>query len=959
MIRFEHQQYQEECVKNIVSILEGYDFKTNEIDILNSNLEKFYKNNNNIPNKLKNISKKSNKLDVLMETGTGKTFVYLKTIFELNKNFGLNKFIIFVPRKAIREGVLQNIDLTKEFFYSDDGYKKYLSVYTYDGNTCSVNGFVRNKEELSVLILTNSSIDKEKNNLRKKDNETFFNVSMLEKIVETKPILILDEPHLLKGDKFTEIFLETFKDTLYIRFGATFPKDSENGLNNIAYVLDSITSFKNYLVKRIQVNTLQMYGEDFEINKIHGKEISILYSKNDIKYKNNLKINEDIGQKTGLSRYNGVFINTIKKDTIYLSNNTEKSINNYSLNDEEIELMIKTTITIHFEKEEELFCKGIKELSLFFIPNVEDFRGNEPKIKNIFEKKYKEIRKEYYDKTNNKEYKEFLDRDFKNNKLVVAEGYFSGDKGTKDDKEKDGIEKILKHKEKLLSFDEPLRFVFSVWALQEGWDNPNIFNICKLTNSNSDISRRQQVGRGLRLCVNQEGQRITYDYLKQDDSEFKKINTLNVIVSGYEKNFIEEIQHEIVDNSYFVCGDYLEKNNFEKLNFNDTDIHKLFILLENNDILEFINENKYKIKQRNSFNSFVKNNRDKFGFLDDEKYNSLLKITDNDIEKYVKNGNNNNNKLKIVNIKQSKFNDFKVLWEAINRKSRIIYKNLNEDELIDQISAKFNAENINPLSIRCEIKEYDPKTNEIIKTDSNSLDLGDVNFFKDNKYEDYLEFFIKKYTKNFVIKLFNKLDLEKIKNNPKDSKTILDIIIKEEIHSSLINKIDYEIGSEVIIGNKLQDDNGECKQSLNCAELGGENILDRETKENYLFDKVVYDSNIEKDVIVNDFEKIDGDNITVFAKLPRINIPTPYKTYNPDFGYLINRKDREKQLFLIVETKGYDRESDIPSDEKIKIEYAKRFFKKLQESLPNVDIKYTSRIKGEELFDIIKRVFKK
>ena len=955
MIRFEHQQYQEECVKNIVSILEGYDFKTNEIEILNSNLEKFYKNNNSIPNKLKNVNKKFKKLDVLMETGTGKTFVYLKTIFELNKNFGLNKFIIFVPRKAIREGVLQNIDLTKEFFYSDDGYKKYLSVYTYDGSTCSVNGFVRNKEELSVLILTNSSIDKEKNNLRKKDNETFFNVNMLEKIVETKPILILDEPHLLKGDKFTEIFLGTFKDNLYIRFGATFPRDSENGLNNIAYVLDSITSFKNYLVKGIQVNTIQMYGEDFEINKIHGKEVLISYLKNGIECKNNLKINEDIGQKTGLCKYNGVFINTIKKDTIYLSNSTEKSINNYSLNDEEIELMIEKTITIHFEKEEELFCKGIKELSLFFIPNVDDFRGNEPKIKNIFEKKYREIRKKFYDKTNNKEYKKFLDGDFKNNELLVAEGYFSGDKGTKDDKEKDGIDKILRQKEKLLSFEEPLRFVFSVWALQEGWDNPNIFNICKLTNSNSDISRRQQVGRGLRLCVNQEGQRITYDYLKQDESEFYKINTLDVIVSGYERGFIKEIQNEIIDNSYFICGDYLERNNFEKLNFNDTDIHKLFNLLENNDILEFISEDKYKIKQKDSFNSFVKDNRDKFGFLDDEKYNSLLKITDDDIEKCVKNGNINNSRSKIVNIKQSKLKDFKVLWEAINRKSRIIYKDLNEEELTDKISIKFNAENISPVSIRCEVKKYDPKTNEIIKIDNNNL--GDVNFFKDNKYEDYLEFFMKKYTKNFVIKLFNKLDLEKIKNNPRESKFILDTIIQEEIHSNIINKIDYEIGSEVIIGNKLQNNDGSYKLSLNYVDLGKE-ILDRETKENYLFDKVVYDSNIEKDVIVNDFEKIDGDNITVFAKLPRINIPTPYKTYNPDFGYLINRKDREKQLFLIVETKGYDRENDIPDNEKIKIEYAKRFFKKLQESLPNIDIKYISRIKGEELFDIVKRVFK-
>lgn len=947
-MKFEHQEYQEQCVKNIVSVLENYDFNSDGIEELKDNLTEFYINGN-IPKKLQNISSKFKKLDVLMETGTGKTFVYLKTIFELNKKFGLNKFIIFVPRKAIREGVLQNIDLTKEFFYSDDNYKKYLETYIYDGNVNSVNGFVRNKEELSVLILTNSSIDKKENNLRKTDNDSFYNSSMLDEIVKMNPILILDEPHLLKGDKFAEIFLETFKNNLYIRFGATFPKDKENELSNTVYALDSITSFQEYLVKGIQVNTITTYGEDFQINEIKKGEVSITCNKDCISFKINIKKNQDIGLATGLNQYNGIFIVNTKKDKIFLSNGTEKIINNdYQLTDEEIELMIDKTIRIHFEKEEELFDKNIKELSLIFIPNVADFRGENPRIKNIFERKYKEIRKEIYEKTNNVEYKKYLDKDFnENGKLLVDEGYFSGDKGTKDDKESDGINKILKQKEKLLSFKEPLRFVFSVWALQEGWDNPNIFNICKLANKDSDISRRQQVGRGLRLCVNQDGQRITFNYLNQDECEFYKINTLDVIVSNYEKNFIEEIQKEIINNSYCICGEYLEREIFEKLNFNDREINKIYELLENNQVIEFIkSENKYKINQEKSLYEFIKNNKKMLSFLDEEKYNILINKSNNNLTKIVKNGN----KIKLkVNIRENKLKEFKELWENINRKSKIIYQNLEEDELANIISEKFNKENIDIIKIKCEIKRYNPQNNEINKIDIENI--GDTKFFKNKKYNDFIMYFIQQYTYDFVIKIFNKIDLNKIKNNPKKSKEILDKIIKEEIHKNIINKIDYEIGNEIIIGNKLQNKDGKYKMSLIYTELGSK-ILDKETKDNYLFDKVIYDSNIEKDVIINDYNKINGEKITVFAKLPKIAIPTPYKTYSPDFAYLIENENHKK-LFLIVETKGYDKESDIPDDEKKKIDYAKKFFAELQKNLKNIKIEYKTRINKQELIDLI------
>ncbi|HPO50317.1 MAG TPA: DEAD/DEAH box helicase family protein, partial [Spirochaetota bacterium] len=239
---FEKQRYQEDCVNNIISVLKDYDFERNDANELKSNLSLFYKQFN-IPKK--ELSDKL-KLDILMETGTGKTFAYIKTIFELNKNYGLNKFIIFVPRKAIREGVIQNINLTSNYFFEE--YGKRLHKYTYDGDK-SIGSikthFIRNKDELSVLILTAASIDKETNILRRSDENLFRDKSIFDALTKINPIIFIDEPHLLKGESFTKIF--NLFNSLHIRFGATYPKESEHSLSNMIYSLDSLSSFKNYL----------------------------------------------------------------------------------------------------------------------------------------------------------------------------------------------------------------------------------------------------------------------------------------------------------------------------------------------------------------------------------------------------------------------------------------------------------------------------------------------------------------------------------------------------------------------------------------------------------------------------------------------------------------------------------------------------------------------------------------
>ena len=275
------------------------------------------------------------------------------------------------------------------------------------------------------------------------------------------------------------------------------------------YSLDSISAFREYLVKGITVHTLinesEQSGLKLSFTESNKKAFMVVYDINNVVYRKRIVRGEDIGVKTGLTNYKGVKSVKITKDKVFLDNQTvlELSKGAYELGDAEMREMIKTTIEKHFEKEARLFKRGIKALSLFFIPRVADFRAvdgkNAHRIKNIFEEEYRKKRTEILQHTADESYKKYLQKDIDEaGNLKVHEGYFSGDKGTNDKKEADGVNLILNEKKKLLSFDTPLRFIFSVWALQEGWDNPNIFTICKLADTKKDTSRRQQVGRG---CV--------------------------------------------------------------------------------------------------------------------------------------------------------------------------------------------------------------------------------------------------------------------------------------------------------------------------------------------------------------------------------------------------------------------------------------------------------------------------
>lgn len=955
---FEKQDYQQDCINNIINLLKDFDFKKHDAD----NLKEVF--NNFLKDKVSafGLSDKLN-IDILMETGTGKTFTYLNLIFEINKIYKQNKFIIFVPRKAILESVKQNIKLTKDYFYNQ--YKKHLKTYVYSdikSLSAIVNHYIKNKEELSVLILTNSAMDKRLSILHRNDEALFNTKSVFENIAELKPISIIDEPHLLKGEAFSKYFNKI--KTLYFRFGATFPKDSDFSLSNVAYCLDSISAFRNYLVKQIRVHTIGRDNQSPFLLSTNTKIKQAIFSYFNfgIEKQTKIYIGEDLG-KLDL-RFKGISLNKISQDKVYLSSGEiiEKQ-KTYKLENNEITNLLNKAIDLHFEKEEKLFKDNIKALSLFFIPNIEDFRGEKPFIKEEFERLYKQKRAKILKQDLSKEYRDYLEKDFdKDFNLKVHEGYFSGDIKNKEDREADGVKMILEEKEKLLSFDYPLRFIFSVWALQEGWDNPNIFTLTKIASSSSDTSRHQQVGRGLRICVNNEGKRINHKYLNYNDNEFFDINYLDMLISGEERGFIEGLQREIIEASFTLGGDILDRDSLIKLGLNQREVGRFTMTLEDLGLIEFDEDNdNYKIVS--SIYDGIAENETIKNLLKDKFYRILEAFKEpTNKHSQIINSNKKEEKIKIK-IKKNLAKEFKELWQTINKRAILTYNNINKDILLREITKRFNNEKIEKEKIIYEKKVYDTKHNKIITEEVKSFAIKD--YSKILKIEDLILDFSNDegIPIKFLIEIYNNLNKENFINSPKKAFETLKYIIKEELHKNLLLSVSYDFcensfsNSSFINGyDILYNKDGTPKEDIEKFKLGRYITKDKKPSENYLYEKAVWDSKIEEEVILEENRLIDDKTLEVFAKLPKFKIPTPYKDYEPDFAYLLKNKNNQK-IFFVCETKGYDRESDIPEDEMQKINYAKKFFECLNNNLKREDIKviYRTRINKENLIEVIQK----
>lgn len=903
-----------------------------------------------------NANLKSLDFTIEMETGTGKTYVYLRTILELNKNYGFSKFVIVVPSIAIKEGVKKTIDVTRNHFrelYNNISYNDFVFN---SSNLTQLEDFAR-EDNIQIMIITIQSFNREANKIRQKNE---YGVVPINFISDTNPIVIIDEPQSAASTNKQKEAISSLNPLFTLQYSAT-PRDAEN----LIYKLDAVGAYNEHLVKTIEVDAFEsadyqgkpyiqllktksnkngkrtaemMLIENtktgFKKNKITGIEIgnSLKYNANNDTYESytvkDISVNED---KEFVEFTNGqkVYLNQIIND----------------INQEEIKKdQIEETIREHLNKELKLAEKNIKVLSLFFIDEVKNYReyGDDGPQKGKyaiwFEKIYKKVIQEDI-------YQKLPDYIKNMNVEEVHDGYFSGDKkwtntsGTTN-KDNSTYEKIMRDKEKLLNPKDNLRFIFSHSALKEGWDNPNVFQICTFIETQSDLSKRQKIGRGLRLCVDGEGNRVDENY----GEEFKSINRLTVLANESFDNFANSLQKEMEEEGIqfsvvhikdFVGIEYIDVSGrlVKTTAFDGERILKSLIEQK------LINKKDQKIKK--GWEEAVKENK----VLIPEKYESIKNIIFNKVSsKLPSNSIPIKNKKDRVTIKldESKFNsdNFNKLWNKIKYKTKYSVK-LNTEKLIEDC-VKDMAHELNQIQKSKIIHTVSDLTmgNEI-----SGITRSKRSHFVDTKHDDI---------PNIVKILQDKTHLTR--------KTIIDILIKsDEMNKTfdklLLNPNEYFNRTLEVIKTNLEHS---LIEDIEYARVTGEdNEYDKSqfVKEftAYLDDKklvkcsksiynfIYCDSTTVEPTFAKDLDS--NEDVKLFIKLPDwFAIKTPSGLYNPDWAITLNVNGREETYF-VIETKGTTKERFRRESENDKIICGRKHFEALD------DVTYDAVVTCDEFLE--------
>ncbi len=963
-IKFKRLDYQEKCLNQILGVFKGIDLRESENDIqrianpvfeIGAIKDLLLENIENLRSKQKitqgsvGIDKSLN-CDILMETGTGKTFCFLECVYALHQNYHLSKFIVLTPSNAIKLGVLKSIEITREFFkseYSNTHLESYEDIERF---------ILASNHKCCVLVMTFSAFNKEGNTINKSclENTNLFNgaKSYMQALASMHPIVIMDEPHRFLGDK-TKKYLEQLNALITLRFGATFKDD----YNNLIYALDSKKAFDCSLVKSISVASVGESDECFlelkGIEKRNGYEAAINYTDLENKTQSvKIKEHDNLGVVTQISALEDYIVEKITKTEIRFLNGfnlllDQKEPFSYFVEGEQ-EVMLKEAIKSHFEREEGLFKKGIKALCMVFISGVNSYlsENEQPaKLALLFEKLYQQELEEVLKKPLDENYRAYLERT-KDAILKVHGGYFA--KSKKESDEAQVIALILKEKEKLLSFDSDLRFIFSQWALQEGWDNPNVMTICKLAPSHSNITKLQQIGRGLRLAVNDKGERITKEH-----ADFDFVNELVVIVPQVEGDFVGAIQQEISEHSLIkqvFSAEELEKSGVVRKGYYGV----LLETLEGLGFGEKTGDENFKLTLNQ--NEFLKKEPE-LEKLKDEKYLDLEKLKDFLKDRLVGNSrvrNKNERKTEKIKINKENFKKFETLWESLNHQARIAYA-MDSESLIDEI-----VKNIN-YSFNVSSKIVSVTTHKKVETMGNNS-TTEV-FERESACVWSLHEFISalsnkvKLSFKSVAKVLENIDenkFEQIKKNEQEGLRRLEELFLEIIYQNIKDKISYQMRETTIKNRKndaFYDEKGEIREFLD-GSLGAEKyeIKNASAQEKCLYENFMQvDSEIEKDTI----EESNDTKIIVFGKLPKVKIPVGLnQTYSPDFGYVVENND--KKVLLVVETKGVENESELRDEEKRKISTAKKFFEALKKQ--GVNIEYKTKMKKDQLSALINEV---
>lgn len=964
-IKFKRLDYQEQCRDQILGVFKGIDLREPENDIqrianpvfeTEALKDVLLENIENLRSKQKitqgsvGINQSLN-CDILMETGTGKTFCFLECVYALHKNYHLSKFIVLVPSNAIKLGVLKSVEITREFFkseYSNTHLESYEDAERF---------ILASNHKCCVLVMTDAAFNKKDNIINQSclENTNLFNgaKSYMQALASMRPIVIIDEPHKFLGDK-TKEKLKEFNALLTLRFGATFKDDYKN----LIYALDSKKAFDCALVKSISVASVGESDECFlELKGIEKRnEYEAIINYTDLENKTQsvkVKKHDNLGVVTQISALEDYIVENITKKEVRFLNGfnlllDQKEPFSHLLEGEQ-EVMLKEAIKSHFEREEGLFKKGIKALCMVFISGVNSYlsENEQPaKLALLFEKLYQQKLEEVLKKPLDENYRAYLERT-KDAIHKVHGGYFA--KSKKESDEAQVIALILKEKEKLLSFDSDLRFIFSQWALQEGWDNPNVMTICKLAPSHSNITKLQQIGRGLRLAVNDKGERITKEH-----ADFDFVNELVVIVPQVEGDFVGAIQQEISEHSLIkqeFSAEELEKSGVVKKGYYGV----LLETLEGLGFGEKTDDENFKLTLNQ--NEFLKKEPE-LERLKDEKYLDLEKLKDflkDRLVGHFRVRNKNERKTEKIKINKENFKKFETLWAGLNHQARIAYA-IDSESLIDEIVKNINS------SFEISSKIVSVTTHKKVETMGNNakteiFERESACVWSLHEFISALSNKVKLSFKSVakVLEKINENKFNEIKKNEQESLKHLEELFLEIIYQNIKDKISYQMRETTIKNRKndaFYDEKGEIREFLD-GSLGGADkyeIKNSSVREKCLYENFMQvDSEIEKDTI----EESNDTKIIVFGKLPKVKIPIGLnQTYSPDFGYVVENND--KKVLLVVETKGVEHENELRDEEKRKISTAKKFFEALKKQ--GVNIEYKTKLNNDQLSALINEV---
>jgi len=932
-------------------------------------------------------------LDVEMETGTGKTYVYIKTIFELNKRYGWSKFIVVVPSIAIREGVYKTFQITQDHFMEYYGKKARFFIYN-SKNLTELDNFSASSG-INVMIINiqafNTSLkedakSKEARRIYEKLDE-FGSRRPIDVIKANRPILILDEPQKMGGDK-TQEALANFNPLFCLNYSATHVQH-----HNLVYVLDAVDAYNKRLVKKIEV-------KGFEVKNLRGTD-RYLFLENiiispkkppmakielEIEYKKSVNIKREarilgVGddlyvESNEMEQYKGYVISDIDpiRGTVTFTNGEVLSrgevIGDVSEKDLR-RIQIRETIISHFEKEKQLFELGIKTLSLFFIDEVAKYRkyneaGEEVNSEygEMFEQEYISVLNDYIT-LEDTPYVRYL------NSIDPAKthaGYFSIDKhGCKVDSptkrgsdESDDIsayDLILKDKERLLSFEEPVRFIFSHSALREGWDNPNVFQICTLKHGGaSPTQKRQEVGRGLRLCVNQRGERM--DVEKCGDS-VHSINMLTVIASEGYKNFVADLQTGIKEAlyerpikatvEYFTGKTVLVGEKKHILNMQEAgDIYRYLIkhdYIDNNDGIT----EAYRTDLENNRLAPLPESLAPFG----EGVHALIQsvFDESVLSRMIENGNKTKIPENALNENFYK-KEFQTLWNYINHQYAYTVA-FDSNELIEKAITHINENMyVSPL-------QYSVTSGrQADDLDGNDIALEKI-FIEENTRTEYLHHAatnqvkydligkiaegttLTRRTVAAILKGLNKSVFEYFNQNPEEFITKAIHLIKEQKATMIVEHISYnpiEQQYDSSIFTVIKGTNDFTK-----AFRAKKNI------QNYVFTDGTAENSVERR-FAEDLDK--ASEVCVYAKLPKgFAIPTPLGDYSPDWA-IVFYEGTVKHIYFIAETKGTMESLNLRPIEQAKIKCAKKLFNELSTS----KVKYHDVDSYQSLLNIMNKL---